>query len=123
MTLVSNNPSWWPLINANLVSSYFVAASSAWLMYDWGLTFGQEVELVWRQRWSPMTFLYLSVRYTGIGYAVMSILLWVPTIPISDTGCNIMYEALVWTNEAVNLILGIIIIARLHAMYRRSKKL
>ncbi|KAG2335290.1 hypothetical protein BDR05DRAFT_969505 [Suillus weaverae] len=24
MTLVSNDPSWWPAINANLISSYFI---------------------------------------------------------------------------------------------------
>ncbi|KAG1883297.1 hypothetical protein F4604DRAFT_1737433 [Suillus subluteus] len=40
-------------------------------MYDWALTFGQEVELIWRQRWSLMTFLYLIVRYVGMGYVVM----------------------------------------------------
>ncbi|KAG2124156.1 hypothetical protein BD769DRAFT_1776621, partial [Suillus cothurnatus] len=33
-----------------------------------------------------------------------------------------MYEAQVWTNEAVNIILGVIMIARLYAMYQRSKK-
>jgi len=84
MTLVSNDPSWWPLINANLVGSYFIVASSVWIMYDWMLTFGQEVELIWRQRWSLMTFLYLIVRYAGIGYAVINILIKVPTILITD---------------------------------------
>ncbi|KAG1844799.1 hypothetical protein DFJ58DRAFT_747559 [Suillus subalutaceus] len=71
MTLVvSNDPSWWPVINANVIFGYFVVAASVGVMYDWALTFGQEVELMWRQRWSLMTFLYLSVRYVGIGYAV-----------------------------------------------------
>ncbi|KAG1787070.1 uncharacterized protein HD556DRAFT_1411143 [Suillus plorans] len=36
------------------------------MTYDWALTFGQEVELVWRQPWSLMTVMYLSVRYLGI---------------------------------------------------------
>ncbi|KAG1796270.1 uncharacterized protein HD556DRAFT_1535438 [Suillus plorans] len=35
-----------------------------------GLTFGREVELIWRQRWSMMTVLYLVARYLGIGFAV-----------------------------------------------------
>ncbi|KAG2138274.1 hypothetical protein BD769DRAFT_1384788 [Suillus cothurnatus] len=59
MTLVSNDPSWWPIINVNLIASYFAVAESVGIMYDWELTFGKEVELIW-------------VRYTGIGYAVQS---------------------------------------------------
>ncbi|KAG2107795.1 hypothetical protein BD769DRAFT_1643113 [Suillus cothurnatus] len=103
MTLVSNDPSWWPVINASLIASYFtgswsvshmmtvtdlrchfVVASSVGIIYDWGLTFGKEIELIWRQRWSLMTFLYLSVRYTGIGFAVIIILIDVPTISTTD---------------------------------------
>ncbi|KAG2044253.1 hypothetical protein BDR03DRAFT_1004598 [Suillus americanus] len=140
MTLVSNDPTWWPIINANLVGSYFVVAASVGVMYDWGLTFGQEVELVWKQRWSLITVLYLLVRYIGIGYAVINILLWVPEIPATDIGCvrfsnnllvqhndspvvsHNMYAAQNSMNEAVAVALGVIIITRLHAMYQRSRK-
>ncbi|KAG2351967.1 hypothetical protein BDR07DRAFT_1440338 [Suillus spraguei] len=68
--------------------------------YDWVLTFGQEVELVWRQRWSLMTVLYLAVRYLGIFYVV----------------CIIIYATYDWT-------VPVIIITRLHAMYQRSRKI
>ncbi|KAG2032124.1 hypothetical protein BDR03DRAFT_61654 [Suillus americanus] len=122
MTLVSNDPSWWPIINANLIGSYFTVAASIGLIYDWALTFGQEVELIWRQRWSLMTFLYLSVRYAGIGYAVMYILFSVPTISATDEVSLIMYDALNWLCDVVDMILGIIMIARLYAMYQRSRK-
>ncbi|KAG2138234.1 hypothetical protein BD769DRAFT_257724 [Suillus cothurnatus] len=84
MTIVSNDPSWWPLINANLIASYFVVATFVGIMYDWVLTLGQEVELIWRQRWSLMTLLYLSVRYGGIGYVVMYMLDDIPTISMTD---------------------------------------
>lgn len=86
MTLVSDDPSWWPLINANRISSYFIVASSVGFIYDWALTFEQEVELIWRQRWSLMTVLYLSVRYCGILYVVIYILPSVSTISITDAG-------------------------------------
>ncbi|KAG2139176.1 uncharacterized protein EDB93DRAFT_1253104 [Suillus bovinus] len=90
MTLVSNDPSWWPIINSNRVSSYFtVVASSAGVIYDLVLTLGQEVELVWTQRWSLMSILYLSVRYLGVVYATIQILGTlltdsVPTISVTD---------------------------------------
>ncbi|KAG0700265.1 hypothetical protein DFH29DRAFT_1080753 [Suillus ampliporus] len=110
MTLVSNDPSWWPFINSSLISSYFVVASSVVMIYDWALTSGQEVELVWRQRWSLMTALYLSVRYVGIIFVVINIL------------CRMMYVALDWMSVTVNAILGVIMIVRLHAMYQQSRK-
>ncbi|KAG2353468.1 hypothetical protein BDR07DRAFT_703636 [Suillus spraguei] len=69
MTIVSNEPTSWPVINSNRVYSYFAVAAFVGLLYDWALTFGQEVELIWRQHWSLMTVLYLSVRYLGILFA------------------------------------------------------
>ncbi|KAG2341808.1 hypothetical protein BDR05DRAFT_964831 [Suillus weaverae] len=70
-----------------------------------------------------MTFLYLGVRYIGIGYVVINILCMVPTISITDAGCHIMYNAIVWMGDTVNAIVGVIMIARLHAMYQRSRKM
>ncbi|KAG1773458.1 hypothetical protein EDD22DRAFT_857673, partial [Suillus occidentalis] len=40
------------------------------VVYDWVLTIGQEIELIWRQRWSLMSVLYLVIRYIGIPYSV-----------------------------------------------------
>ncbi|KAG1854207.1 hypothetical protein DFJ58DRAFT_745789 [Suillus subalutaceus] len=110
MTVVSNDPIWWPIINTSIIASYFVVAASAGIMYDWALTFGQEVELIWRQRWSLMTFLYLSVRYAGIGYAVMYTL------------SLVIYDVYDWTGDVVEVALGVIMIARLHAMYQQSRQ-
>lgn len=47
MTLISDDPSWWPLINSSRIASYFAVAASAGVTYDWVLTIGQEIELMW----------------------------------------------------------------------------
>ncbi|KAG1766826.1 hypothetical protein EV702DRAFT_783907 [Suillus placidus] len=122
MTLASNDPNWWHVINANRAGSYFIVAASVGVIYDSVLTFAQEVELVWRQRWSLMTVLYLSLRYIGIISAVISILINLPTFPRTDTVSYIMYFALSWISVVVPAMLGVIMIARLHAMYQRSRK-
>ncbi|KAG2360372.1 hypothetical protein BDR07DRAFT_1462035 [Suillus spraguei] len=75
MTIVSNDPTQWPAINFSLFHSYFVVIAFVGVKYDWVLTFGQEVELVWRQRWSLMSVLYLGVRYLGIVCAGLNIVL------------------------------------------------
>ncbi|KAG1791995.1 uncharacterized protein HD556DRAFT_1382155 [Suillus plorans] len=70
MTYVSNDPSWWPQINRNLLLSYLADAVGIVVVYDWVLTLEQEIELTWRQRWYLMTVLYLIIRYIGIPFSV-----------------------------------------------------
>lgn len=84
MTVVSNDPKWWPLLDVCRIYSYFVVASSTAVVYDWVLTFEQEFELVLRQRWSRMTILYISVRYVGILSFGISILLGLPSVSVTD---------------------------------------
>ncbi|KAG2354556.1 hypothetical protein BDR07DRAFT_1494373 [Suillus spraguei] len=74
MTLVSNDPSWWPLISSNMLFTYWLFAAGVVVAYDWVLTLGQEIELIWMKHWSLMTVLYLVMRYMGIPYSVIRIL-------------------------------------------------
>lgn len=84
MTLISNDPSWWPLIHGSRISSYLAVTSLAAVVYDWALTFGQEFELVWTKHWSFMSVLYISVRYIGIFSSIMNILPNHPSISLTD---------------------------------------
>ncbi|KAG2048445.1 hypothetical protein BDR06DRAFT_1024446 [Suillus hirtellus] len=111
MTIASNDPTWWPIINAFRSGSYCAVAAFVAVMYDWSLTFRQEVELIWRQRWSLMTALYLGARYLGILFAVLYMLSWM------------MYIIWSWTNVVAFAMLWVIIITRLHAMYQGSRKI
>ncbi|KAG2360806.1 hypothetical protein BDR07DRAFT_1411525, partial [Suillus spraguei] len=69
MTVVSNDPSLWPFISSDIFYSYWMVATGVVVVYDWVLTLGQEIELIWRQRWSLMTVLYMITRYIGIPYS------------------------------------------------------
>lgn len=70
-----------------------------------------------------MTVLYLSVRYAGLPYAVAVVLVNLPSISMTNTGCNIMYFALNWMTLVMTVILCFIVSSRLYAMYRRSRKM
>lgn len=82
MTIVSDDPTWWPFVSYSSLINHFVAASSTVVVYDWVLTFGQEFELILRQRWSFMTVLYICVRYIGILFSIINIL---SILPVSIT--------------------------------------
>ncbi|KAG2369000.1 hypothetical protein BDR07DRAFT_844618 [Suillus spraguei] len=121
MTIVSNDPSWWPLISSNIFSSYWIVAAGFVVVYDWVLSLGQEIELIWRQRWSLMTVLYLVIRYIGIPYSIISILGNMPLISLTDTVSNILDYATNGISVVVTAMLGVIMIARLRAMYQGSR--
>ncbi|KAG2032384.1 hypothetical protein BDR03DRAFT_1015269 [Suillus americanus] len=102
--------------------------------YSVALSFGQELELVWRQRWSLMTILYLSLRTAGILYTVESPLnlgdrcrvRFLTTLSNKFTkrnSCTTLALSVTWLSFIINTILDVIIIARLHAMYQQSGKM
>jgi uncharacterized membrane protein len=122
MTIISNDPAWWPFISSSQLLAYIIAAISTVIVYDWVLTFRKEVELIWRQRWSFMTLLYISVRYVGILYSVIYPLSTLP-FSVTDEACASFYVAEAWIAVAVNAMLGVIMMMRVHAMYQRSKKM
>ncbi|KAG2060284.1 hypothetical protein BDR06DRAFT_1002792 [Suillus hirtellus] len=155
MTLVSNDPNWWPLLDFYRIYSCFIVASSTVVIYDWVLTFGQEFELVLRQRWSRMTVTYISVRYFGMlsfgyyhqhttgssvsfgdRYSEDSALFSISSF--NSLSSYVGYSELVidldlpgtilgltqwWMIFIVNVMLGYILITRLRAMYKRSRKI
>jgi len=101
--------------------TYWAVTAAVVVVYDWVLTLEQEIELIWRQHWSLMTVLYLIIRYIGLLYSAISVLVNMPLVSVTDAGCNIIYYASNGTNVVVAAMLGIIIIARLHAMYQKSR--
>ncbi|KAG1794664.1 uncharacterized protein HD556DRAFT_1527070 [Suillus plorans] len=121
MTYVSNDPSYWPYISAAIVVNYYAVAAAIVVVYGWVLTLGQEIELIWRQRLSLMTVLYLTVHtlywntiffcQTSVNYA----------IGIADRCSTMTYYVGNVTNVALTAMLGVIMIARLHAMYQGSR--
>ncbi|KAG1786974.1 uncharacterized protein HD556DRAFT_997675 [Suillus plorans] len=123
MTFISDDPSSWPIIHSNILYGYWTVAASVIVVYDWTLTLGQEIELIWRQRWSLMTVLYLVIRYIGLPYSVPNVLPTIPLVSLTDAVSNIMYFAQNGTNVVVTAMLGVIMIARLHAMYQGSRKM
>ncbi|KAG2051337.1 hypothetical protein BDR06DRAFT_1010501 [Suillus hirtellus] len=114
----------------------FVVAAFVGVTYDWALSFGQEIELIWRQRWSLMTVLYLGVRYPGFLFAALVVVGNIPTISLTDTllgllmtatlychRCFIMFVTRDVTSAFVVPMLWVTIITRLYAMYQGSRKI
>ncbi|KAG1817908.1 hypothetical protein EV424DRAFT_987349 [Suillus variegatus] len=123
MTYNSNDPSWWPTINFDILFTYWTVAAGVVVVYDWVLTLGQEIELIWKQRWSLMTVLYLIIRYIGIPFFVVYLLPIMPSVSLTDAVSTITYYTESVMNLVVTAMLSVITIARLYAMYHGSRKM
>ncbi|OAX38974.1 hypothetical protein K503DRAFT_856339 [Rhizopogon vinicolor AM-OR11-026] len=128
---VSNDPSWWPMISYLLPSSYFQVACLTAVIYDWALTFGQEFELVWGQevRVENMLISHLTIgSVTMLSPCSRSLVRPVDRcIPIRLTALlrrgTILYLVSNCIIVIANVMLSVIIIARLYAMYQRSRQM
>ncbi|EJF61817.1 hypothetical protein DICSQDRAFT_169834 [Dichomitus squalens LYAD-421 SS1] len=59
------------LIGDTTVVNRAAAAASTWLAYDICLTLAEEVELVWKARWSLPKVLYFLVRYYALSTSLL----------------------------------------------------
>ncbi|KAG1770987.1 hypothetical protein EDD22DRAFT_12179 [Suillus occidentalis] len=121
MTFISNDPSLWPILKSEVFYSYWTVAAGIVVVYDWALTIGQEIELIWRQRWSLMTVLYLVIRYIGIPYSITNVLETMTLISLTDVVSHILYNGTNGIIVVIIAMLDVIMIFRLHAMYQRSR--
>ncbi|KAG1797244.1 hypothetical protein EV424DRAFT_1546676 [Suillus variegatus] len=114
MTYVSNDPSYWPQISENIVVNYWIVAAGIVVVYDWVLTLGQEIELIWKQRLSLITVLYFTVHtlYWNTVFCCLS---------SANYAIGIADRCIGGTNVALFAMFGVIMIARLHAMYQGSR--
>ncbi|KAG0706603.1 hypothetical protein DFH29DRAFT_900386 [Suillus ampliporus] len=120
MTL-SNSPSFL-VVGYDDLYFRFSVASTAIIIYDYGLGFTREVELIWCQRWKPTTVLYIIARYVGLAIAIVQI--WeAPGILLSDTECGIVGRSWSWGMVVLACTMYAIMAIRVFAMYNRSKKM
>ncbi|OCH91426.1 hypothetical protein OBBRIDRAFT_792257 [Obba rivulosa] len=105
-----------------LAAKLYSLASCVMLFYDIALTFGDEVEKIWKQRFTGATFLWFMNRYISpLGYIVVIVSFNDPKW--HGPACNhyVLYpEALkIVTASAV----GAIFILRLYSIYSRNNKI
>ncbi|KAI0753311.1 hypothetical protein C8Q80DRAFT_506481 [Daedaleopsis nitida] len=95
------------------------AAASTWIAYDICLTFADEVELVWKAKWSIPKVLYFGVRYYGLAASLMYLL-----VSTLHSACRHWpwYEAFGATTAIAVLFGESMFVLRLWASYKGNKQ-
>ncbi|CAA7261193.1 unnamed protein product [Cyclocybe aegerita] len=102
-----------------LAGKYFQIASFVMLIYDHGITFSQEVERIWRPRFSGATLLFLINRYlTAVQFIIMIDAFHDPAWPPSVCKNFVKFEGA--SAVALISICELTMILRVYALYGRS---
>ncbi|THG97319.1 hypothetical protein EW026_g4656 [Hermanssonia centrifuga] len=103
-----------------MAAKMFSLASCVMLFYDILITFGDEVEKIWRQRFTGATVLWFLNRYIPpLGYIVVIVSFQDPSWGPSACNRFVLYpEAL---KIVTSFTIGVIFILRLYAIYSRSR--
>ncbi|KAI0799751.1 hypothetical protein BC629DRAFT_1591903 [Irpex lacteus] len=106
--------------------SYSEVASVTILAWDVLIMFSDEVELIWKQRWTPAKALYLLARYLPLGFQLALLAINTDgTTGLHFTGeqCRkwMIFQAIVL--QMVITTVDIILIMRLFALYNKSRLL
>ncbi|KAF9449495.1 hypothetical protein P691DRAFT_703153 [Macrolepiota fuliginosa MF-IS2] len=104
------------LINA------FNLASIAMLVYDYFLTLGQEVELIWKSRWNTVKFLFLLTRYLPfIGSGIILFYQFAPKATAYQ--CAIAFKCTAWTFIIGISIAELLLTIRTWAVWEKDRRL
>ncbi|KIJ59732.1 hypothetical protein HYDPIDRAFT_118238 [Hydnomerulius pinastri MD-312] len=105
-------------------TDYCSVATITTISYDYLLTFGREVELVWRRPWSLMSSLYVIIRYLGVVLAITDAI-WGSIIYMPELVrlCIDTFKFTNWGSYAYMLALEATMILRIFAMYNQSRRL
>ncbi|KAF8578643.1 hypothetical protein K439DRAFT_1663628 [Ramaria rubella] len=104
---------------------YNTLAASAFFFWDYCITFGQEVELVWRWRWSPISFLFVAIRYLTFAIRIVELLFYANIAGVlrpSMQACVVWVRFEILTGHLLALGVDLLLMTRTYAYFGRDKR-
>ncbi|TBU38301.1 hypothetical protein BD309DRAFT_874662 [Dichomitus squalens] len=118
------------VVQDTFTTNLVAAAAVTWMGYDICLTVAEEVELVWRSRWTLSKFLYIGVRYYGFAAALFYFIaesnasLKLPSSLISLSRCRGWgYYGAFGATTPIVLLSEALFLLRIWIAYGKSKKI
>ncbi|KAJ7134312.1 hypothetical protein C8R44DRAFT_421729 [Mycena epipterygia] len=123
MSTPASGPTFFAAVEAAIRSTntvkYCCIAGIAWMVYDILINLDREIKHFWFGRWSLPRVLYFLNRYFSLARVVFFV--FGLFHPISNTVCNVFIYVQTWTGAFEIWFLQIILIYRVHSLYRTKK--
>lgn len=102
--------------------SYAQIAVAVAVLYDHALTFGREIDYIWRRSPSLVTALYLLDRYLGDAVMIIGVYLCL-TGDASTQECFRLFQVRAWGTLLCSWLTQCIMQLRIYAMYQRTRRI
>ncbi|KZV97790.1 hypothetical protein EXIGLDRAFT_729889 [Exidia glandulosa HHB12029] len=104
-------------------TGYLQVACTAWFLYDWALTIEDEIDYIWRRRWTFTKVLYILIRLTTLVLLGAETAQYVFLENLSKSQCDIFSWALAIATAVVIVEVDIVLQLRVYVMYQRSRRI
>ncbi|TCD65721.1 hypothetical protein EIP91_002297 [Steccherinum ochraceum] len=104
------------------IKSYMRVAPAALLLYDYLLTLGSEMNVMWPSRMSPMKALYLYTRYSAFVDVTMAVYYQLKT-DVPAILCKRIYSIAAWLIVIGIIVAEVILMVRTWAIWNRSRRM
>jgi len=101
---------------------YAQLASSSIIVFDHLVTFGLEVDLIWKSSWSFGKILFIINRYYTLASVIFNNYALLST-HLTDSFCHLYFQWQGWTGLIACMIAETILQMRLYALYSLNKKI
>jgi len=108
------------------VTTYNTVAASIVIFYDYVLTLGDEVDLIWRSKFTWVNILFYVIRYLTIFVRMIHLVFCTNVfglLPVTPSGCLLWQWFQVMSGQILFLIVEILLITRVFAYYGRHTPL
>ncbi|KAF8578430.1 hypothetical protein K439DRAFT_484934 [Ramaria rubella] len=108
------------------VTTYNTVAASMFTFWDYLLTFGDEVDLIWRSQFSWINFLFFVIRYLTFAIRIAHLVFCTNAfgmIKVTASTCTIWRWFQVLSGQFLFCAVELLLISRVVAFYGRKKPL
>ncbi|KAF8881254.1 hypothetical protein BD779DRAFT_1025874 [Infundibulicybe gibba] len=107
-----------------MVRNYSCLIALVFLAWDLVVTFGDEYEYVWKQKWTPVKYIYLFCRYFSLAVQIINYVIIqgpISQVPVAHTICKawFMFQSLCATSMMCSI--NALLMLRVYALYDRSR--
>ncbi|KAI0084413.1 hypothetical protein BDY19DRAFT_997766 [Irpex rosettiformis] len=102
-------------------TQYFFLAGLCVLLYDHGLTFSQEVEVIWKRKKTKLTFIFLLVRYYCVAAMIVVCFAYFSTEMTRERCAKWMLFLPLGVTMPLSLLPSILMSVRVWAMYNANR--
>ncbi|TDL18915.1 hypothetical protein BD410DRAFT_792702 [Rickenella mellea] len=102
--------------------NYVNVASTALLAYDFLLTLGDEIRLMWSARWNASKLLFFATRYPVFIHCSLDLAMYLSP-SMSSNMCAPVYKAVGWLSIIAIMTAELILFMRTYAIYGRSRSI